>query len=127
MLLNFIVNLLKIYIIEEETGTDVYFAESTLTGSFIYIVLIIVLWFVSGFLLAFWVYKDLKKRQKKGYFYPVIVLLTSIVGFLIYLMVRNNEKCALEDEKTCNTDDEVEEVIEEAEELKKKVEDLEKD
>ena len=42
-------------------------------------------------LLALWVYADSKKHGKNKVFWPVLTLLTSIVGWLIYMIVRENK------------------------------------
>ncbi len=49
----------------------------------------LVIFYLTGLVLAYWVYKDATKRKMdytKSWF--LIVLLTSIVGFLLYLLIR---------------------------------------
>ena len=41
-------------------------------------------------LLALWVYADSKKHGKNKVFWPVLTLFTSIIGWLIYMIVREN-------------------------------------
>ncbi|TFG07092.1 MAG: hypothetical protein EU539_05905 [Promethearchaeota archaeon] len=69
--------------------------------------LIIILWFLSGIILAYIIFRDLKKREAVGKPYVIITLFTSIIGFLVYIIVRYNEKCALEEnEEACLLDEE---------------------
>ena len=42
-------------------------------------------------LLALWVYADSKKHGKNKVFWPVLTLFTSIVGWVIYMIVRENK------------------------------------
>ena len=44
--------------------------------------------FVIGILIAIWVYKDAEKRGSSGVLWLIIVILTSIVGLIIWLVVR---------------------------------------
>ena len=41
-------------------------------------------------LLALWVYADSRKHGKNKIFWPVLTLFTSIIGWLIYMIVREN-------------------------------------
>ena len=71
-------------------------------GSMIILIIVLILWFSTGVLLALWVKKDLLKREVKGTPYIIATLLGNIVGLSVYLLVRYNEKCALEaDEVAC--------------------------
>lgn len=74
-----------------------------------FIIIILILWFVVASLLAFWTYKDIKKKQLTGFMYVPIVLFTSFIGLVIYFIVRYNEKCALAyDEEACLLEDDTE-------------------
>jgi hypothetical protein len=71
-----------------------------------FISLIVILWFVIGIILAYFVNRDLRKREVSGIPYIILTLFTGIVGLSIYLLVRYNEKCALEeDEMACLLED----------------------
>jgi len=48
----------------------------------------IVIWFVIAILIAIWVYKDAEKRGSSGALWLIIVLLTGIIGIIIWLLVR---------------------------------------
>ena len=78
-------------------------------NTFLFIIIVIIVWFIVSSLLAFWTYKDIKKKQFTGYKYVPIVFFTSFIGLVIYYLVRYNEKCALEfDEEACLLDDDSE-------------------
>ncbi len=75
-------------------------------NTFFIIIIILILWLVIASLLALWTYKDIKKKQLTGFIYVLIVLLTSFIGLVVYIIVRYNEKCALEyDEESCLLED----------------------
>ncbi len=85
----------------EESQAEVVFPGLTNETIFL-VVLILIIWFVTGFLLAIWVRRDIKRNSLVGTSYIIIVGLTSIVGLAFYLIVRYNAKCALEeDEAAC--------------------------
>lgn len=65
----------------------------------VFTLIFLAVWFLSGALLAFWVNKDAKKRGESGLYYSLAVVLTNIVGLLVYLVVRDNEACELEEDK----------------------------
>jgi hypothetical protein len=76
------------------------------------IILILVIWFSSGFLLSLWVRRDINRNELVGTSYIIIVLLTSIVGLSFYLIVRYNARCALEeDEAACAVDEMRKEIV----------------
>ena len=78
-------------------------------STILFIILIVIIWFASGILLAYLVNKDLQKREASGISYVILTLLMSIVGLSIYLLVRYNEMCALEeDEEACILEDDTE-------------------
>ena len=56
-----------------------------LTGAFCIIPLIAV---IIGIVLAIWVYKDAEKRGSSGALWLIIVLITGIIGLIIWLVVR---------------------------------------
>ncbi len=112
-------------IIFEDTSTDIFFDESgNLSPIAIAIVVIPILaiWFGSGLILALWVNKDLKRRKVGGLTNVVLVFLTSFVGFLIYIMVRDNENCEFSNDPMCD----VKETIK-AEKFKEYIDKLDED
>ena len=56
-----------------------------LTGAFCFIPLIAV---IIGIVLAIWVYRDAEKRGSSGALWLIIVLITGIIGLIIWLIVR---------------------------------------
>ncbi|MFX1453237.1 MAG: hypothetical protein ACFFCM_20555 [Promethearchaeota archaeon] len=78
-------------------------------NTFLFVMLIIIIWFASGILLAYLVNKDLQKREASGFSYVLLTLFMNVVGLSIYLLVRYNEMCALEeDEEACILEDDTE-------------------
>lgn len=47
--------------------------------------------FVLGILVCIWVYRDAERRGMNGAIWLIIVLLTNLVGLIIYLVVRTPE------------------------------------
>ncbi len=59
---------------------------------------------IIGILLAIWVYKDAKKRGSSGALWLLIVLITGIIGLIIWLVVRppiGGEKSATASDRKC--------------------------
>ena len=52
------------------------------------VIILIAIIYVFAIILAVWVYKDAKKRDMNAEMWLLIVLLTSFIGFVIYLIVR---------------------------------------
>ena len=50
----------------------------------------IIIWIIF-ILIAIWVYKDAEKRGKSGALWLVIVILTGIIGLIIWFVVRPKE------------------------------------
>ena len=50
--------------------------------------IVVAIIFVIGILIAIWVYKDAEKRGSSGVLWLIIVILTSIIGLIIWLVVR---------------------------------------
>ena len=48
----------------------------------------VVVWFVLWIIVAVWVYKDARKRDKSGVLWFIIVILLGVIGFIIWLLVR---------------------------------------
>ena len=61
-------------------------------GAFIFIALIA--WLVTTILLCVGVYLDAKARGKNAALWLIIVLITGIIGLIIWLMVRPKKKVA---------------------------------
>lgn len=86
--------ILKIHFITimigEGTSED-YFIAPGYGNTLDFLWIIILIWFILGFLLALWVYKDAQKRVHNENIWIIIVLFLSIVGFLIYIFFREEE------------------------------------
>ena len=52
---------------------------------------IAVIWFVVAILIAVWVYRDAEKRGESGALWLIIVLVTGIIGLIIWLIVRGDK------------------------------------
>ncbi len=48
--------------------------------------------FIIWIVLAIWVYKDAKKRGENAVLWLLVVLLTGIIGLIVYLIVRKSEQ-----------------------------------
>lgn len=55
------------------------------------ICLIPVIFWIIAILLCIWVYRDAESRGMSGALWLIIVLLGSIIGFIIYLVVRKDK------------------------------------
>ncbi len=64
------------------------FQETIFTISWLSVIIIIVIIYVIAILIAVWVYNDAKKRDMNAAVWLLIVLLTSFIGCIIYLIVR---------------------------------------
>jgi TctA family transporter len=51
-------------------------------------ILIPLVWFIIGILLCIWVYKDAERRGMNAVLWLIVVLISGIIGFIIYLVVR---------------------------------------
>ncbi|MBD3253638.1 MAG: hypothetical protein GF383_01015 [Candidatus Lokiarchaeota archaeon] len=93
--------------IDQNPTTDILNDISGYGNTLFFLIIVLICWFVASSILAYWTYKDIQKKQLTGYSYVIIVFLTSIIGLIIYYIVRYNEKCALElDEDACVLEDE---------------------
>jgi len=54
--------------------------------------LIPIVWFVIAILLCIWVYRDAESRGMNGALWLIIVLIGSIIGLIVYLIVRKEKK-----------------------------------
>ncbi len=64
------------------------FQETIFTISWLSVIIIIIIIYVLAIILAVWVYNDAKKRDMNAEVWLLIVLLTSFIGYIIYLIVR---------------------------------------
>jgi peptidoglycan/LPS O-acetylase OafA/YrhL len=48
----------------------------------------VIIWFVIAILIAVWVYKDAEKRGSSGALWLIIIILTGIIGIIIWLLIR---------------------------------------
>jgi heme/copper-type cytochrome/quinol oxidase subunit 2 len=53
--------------------------------------LIPLVWFIIGILLAIWVYRDAESRGMNGVMWLIILFIAGIVGLIIYLIVRKDK------------------------------------
>ena len=54
--------------------------------------LIPIIWFIIGILLCIWVYRDAESRGMSGVLWLIVVIITGIIGLIIYLVVRKEKK-----------------------------------
>jgi len=52
------------------------------------ICLIPIIWFIISILLCVWVYRDAESRGMVGVLWLIVVIITGIIGLIIYLIVR---------------------------------------
>ena len=64
---------------------DAQWAFWGLTGFFC---IIPIIWLVIAIVIGIWVYRDAEKRGSSGILWLIIVFLTSIIGLIIWLIVR---------------------------------------
>jgi TctA family transporter len=56
-----------------------------------FLCLIPIIYWVIAILLCIWVYKDAESRGMEGVLWLIVVLLTGIIGLIIYLVVRKEK------------------------------------
>jgi hypothetical protein len=108
MITSIITNIAKYIILQQnpydDTSNDFPF-KIGFGNAVLIAILISIAMISSSFIMAYWVRKDLIKRNKKSLIYPAVVFFTNIAGFLFYLFARYNEKCILaEDDTACDED-----------------------
>ena len=70
--------------------------ESTAVPGFLSLgIILLILWFVIGIMIAVWVYRDATDRGQKAVLWVIIVLILSVVGLLIWLIVRPKTRTTL--------------------------------
>ena len=75
---------------QDEDETDTAWGLGGLAIGGLCCMIIIIPWIIF-ILIAIWVYKDAEKRGKSGALWLVIVILTGIIGIIIWLVVRPKE------------------------------------
>ncbi len=55
---------------------------------------IYVVWLVVAILLCVWVYRDAQRRGMNGALWLIVVIITGIIGLIIYLIVRKDKTAA---------------------------------
>jgi ABC-type transport system involved in multi-copper enzyme maturation permease subunit len=50
--------------------------------------LVPLVWFIISILLCIWVYRDAESRGMSGVLWLIVVIITGIIGLIIYLVVR---------------------------------------
>lgn len=109
--------LISDFILDSYTNTEVYVTELSFGNTFLIVMLFLVIWFISGFFFALWVRKDLNERGIEGYFYIILILLTSFIGFIVYEIFKSKEECELDpDELVCALEEADKTITEESEE-----------
>jgi TctA family transporter len=51
----------------------------------------LIIWLVIAILIAVWVYRDAEKRGESGALWLIIVLITGIIGLIIWLIIRRDK------------------------------------
>ncbi|MFX1327858.1 MAG: hypothetical protein ACFE91_06910 [Promethearchaeota archaeon] len=87
--------------------------RGSLMTNLIISIISLLIWFSCGLILAYWVKKDLKKRNLESNTLFILILLTSFIGFIMYIIVIHSQVAILEDGKSFP---EIDEVIKEEEE-----------
>ncbi|MFX1339749.1 MAG: hypothetical protein ACFFDK_14145 [Promethearchaeota archaeon] len=72
----------------DKPGFDEQFGN-TVFSSILIPIIIVLIYYIIGLILALWVYKNTKKRNmnSKGWF--IGILLTGLIGFIVYLTIRD--------------------------------------
>ncbi|MFX1324335.1 MAG: hypothetical protein ACFE8N_05225, partial [Promethearchaeota archaeon] len=84
-----------------------------------------IIWLSFGLILAYWVKNDLKKRNSKSLSTFFLILLTSFIGFMIYIITNRGERGILENDVNFSEVDDTINYEEEAEfhdEIEKNIE-----
>jgi heme/copper-type cytochrome/quinol oxidase subunit 2 len=78
-------------LLEYLTSALIAQGEEWLFGLGLIFCLIPIVYFVVAILLCIWVYRDAESRGMNGVLWLIVVLLTGIVGLIIYLVVRKEK------------------------------------
>ena len=115
------------FVLDAYTNTEGYVLGVSFGNTLLIVILLLLIWFLSGLLFALWVRKDIKVRGTEEYFYIIIILFTSFIGFIIYEIFKAREECELDPEGSpCDSTKEAEKIINEElnEEFEDDVEEL---
>jgi hypothetical protein len=77
---------------EELSESIVLMAQQYFFFPFIILLVVASLWFIAGILLCLWVYEDAKSRGMEGALWVLIVLVANVVGLIVYLIVREENR-----------------------------------
>jgi hypothetical protein len=64
---------------------------AALAGIYLILIVLVIVFYIIGILIAVWVYKDAKKRDMNAAVWLLIVLVTGCIGCIIYLVIRTKE------------------------------------
>jgi len=64
------------------------YSTAAAAGIFGIMCIVPIIWFIIAILIAIWVYKDAEKRGSSGVLWLIIVILTGIIGLIIWLVIR---------------------------------------
>jgi len=67
---------------------SILFFLFSIIGSIIYVIILI---YAIQIAIAIWVYRDAKKRGEDALLWLLIVLLTGLIGLIIYVLVRGDK------------------------------------
>jgi len=65
------------------------------------VLLIVIFWLVIAILLCVWVYRDAESRGMNGALWVIIVLITGIIGLVVYLIVREEKHAVAPITRVC--------------------------
>ena len=115
-----------IFVHTREVGFSIVQNRASLTTGIIIFAIFLIVWLSCGLILAYWVKNDLKKRNIKSLSTFFFILLTSVIGFVFYIITNRGERGISENkvdfseiddtinyEKEAEFHDEIEEEIEE--------------
>ncbi len=51
----------------------------------------LIVWFIIAILIAVWVYRDAEAKGESGVLWLIIVLITGIIGLIIWLIIRRGK------------------------------------
>lgn len=71
--------------------TNTFSFMNSFGNTLIIILLILFIWYIFAIILANWVYKDAQKRIYNENIWILIVLISGIIGFLLYILHRDEE------------------------------------
>jgi len=60
----------------------------SIIGSIIYVIIMI---YAIQIAIAIWVYRDAKKRGEEALLWLLIVLLTGLIGLIVYILIRRDK------------------------------------